>query len=105
MQTRDFNGRGYVLETAIHADFALVRAYQADTKGNVTFRRTANNYNEVIAKAAKNVVVEVRTLTNYNPVLKSGRLTKEEAIYSPICISKIFFYIEFTEVLLLLSSR
>lgn len=43
----------------MHADFALVRGYKADTNGNVIFRGTANNYNQIIAKAAKNVVVEV----------------------------------------------
>ena len=47
------------METAIHADFALVRGHKADTNGNVTFRKTATNFNPIIARAAKNVVVEV----------------------------------------------
>ncbi|XP_022669929.1 succinyl-CoA:3-ketoacid coenzyme A transferase 2, mitochondrial-like isoform X2 [Varroa jacobsoni] len=83
-ETRDFNGRGYVLETAIHADFALVRAYQADTKGNVTFRRTANNYNEVIAKAAKNVVVEVEE------IVEAGILEGEHIHLPSIYVNRIF---------------
>ncbi|OQR69099.1 succinyl-CoA:3-ketoacid-coenzyme A transferase 1 [Tropilaelaps mercedesae] len=83
-ESRDFNGRGYVLETAIHADFALVRAYKADTKGNVVFRRTANNYNQIIAKAAKNVVVEVED------IVEPGKLEGEHVHLSSIYVNRIY---------------
>jgi len=57
-ETRDFEGRTYVLERALHADFALVRAHRADPFGNVRFFRTARNFSEVMATAAKTTLVE-----------------------------------------------
>ncbi len=44
-ETREFNGRMYVMEEAITGDFALVKAWKADTRGNLVFRNTARNFN------------------------------------------------------------
>jgi 3-oxoacid CoA-transferase len=57
-----FNNKEYVLEESIVTDLAIVKAWKADTKGNVIFRYTANNFNEVCAKAAKITVVEVEEI-------------------------------------------
>ena len=58
-----FNGRPYVLEPAFpKADFALVKAWKADTYGNLIFRKTAANFNPMIATAGKITVVEVEEI-------------------------------------------
>lgn len=57
-ETREINGRHYVLEDSLTADFALVRAWKADTMGNLVFRKTAANFNPMMATAGKITVVE-----------------------------------------------
>ena len=59
-ETREIDGRAYVLEHALHADVALVEAWQADRWGNLTFRRTGRNFNPVMATAAKLTVVQTQ---------------------------------------------
>jgi acetate CoA/acetoacetate CoA-transferase alpha subunit len=54
----EVNGRAYLLETSLHADFALVQAFLADYLGNLTYALTARNFNPVIAMAATTVIVE-----------------------------------------------
>jgi len=61
-QTRDFDGKHYVLETALTADVALVKAWKADTSGNLVFRKTARNFNPVCAMAGRICVAEVEEL-------------------------------------------
>ena len=58
-ETRIIDGKGYVLETPIHADFALIKALKADTLGNLVYRKTARNFNQPMASAAKICVAEV----------------------------------------------
>lgn len=58
-ESREFGGREYLLETALTADFALLRAYKADTLGNVVYRGTSRNFNGVMATAARVTIVEV----------------------------------------------
>jgi len=55
----DVNGRGYLLETALAADFALVQAMMSDYQGNLVYALTARNFNPVIAMAAKTVIANV----------------------------------------------
>jgi 3-oxoacid CoA-transferase subunit A len=57
-ETKEFDGRRYLLERALHGDVALVRAATADHFGNVRFWRTARNFNPVMAMAAKLAIVE-----------------------------------------------
>lgn len=61
-ETREFDGRHYVPEKALHADVALVKAWKADTAGNLVFRRTARNFNPACARAGKVCVAEVEEL-------------------------------------------
>lgn len=61
-ETREFDGRHYVLETALVADVALVKAWQADAAGNLVFRKTARNFNPACAMAGKVCVAEVEQL-------------------------------------------
>ena len=58
-KTREFDGREYVMEMGITADFALLRAHVADTLGNVTYRGTSRNFNAVMATAARVTIIEV----------------------------------------------
>ncbi|RYV02042.1 succinyl-CoA--3-ketoacid-CoA transferase [Shewanella sp. OPT22] len=57
-ETREIDGRHYVLEPSLTSDFALVRAWKADTMGNLVFRKTAANFNPMMATAGKITVVE-----------------------------------------------
>lgn len=61
-QLQLFNGKPYILEEAITADFALVRAWKADEMGNLVFRKSARNFNPVMCKAAKCTIVEVEEI-------------------------------------------
>ncbi len=61
-EVRDFGGRPCVLEKAIQADFALVRAWKADRWGNLVYRKTARNFNPMMATAGKTVIAEVEEL-------------------------------------------
>ncbi|WP_417760116.1 CoA transferase subunit A [Shewanella sp.] len=61
-ETREFNGRHYVLEPALPADFALIKAWKADTMGNLIYRHTAANFNPVMATAGKITVAEVELI-------------------------------------------
>jgi 3-oxoacid CoA-transferase subunit A len=61
-ETRSFDGRHYVLELALSADFAFVKAWQGDSVGNLVYRRTARNFNPVMATAARFTIAEVEQL-------------------------------------------
>src|SRR3989441_5365399 len=61
-ETRTINGRGYVLEQPLRADFAFVKAYKGDWLGNLIYRRTARNFNPVMATAARVTIAEVEEL-------------------------------------------
>jgi 3-oxoacid CoA-transferase subunit A len=61
-ETREFEGRTYVMERALKADFALVKAWKGDTWGNLVYRKTARNFNPMMATAGKITVAEVEHL-------------------------------------------
>lgn len=61
-ETREFDGREYLLEHALKGDFAFVKAWKGDTHGNLIFRKTARNFNPLVAKAAKITIAEVEEL-------------------------------------------
>jgi acetate CoA/acetoacetate CoA-transferase alpha subunit len=61
-QKIDVDGRTYLLETALHADFALVQAFMSDYLGNLVYALTARNFNPVIAMAGKTVIAEVEQI-------------------------------------------
>src|SRR5262245_35758191 len=60
--TREFDGRMYVLERALDADFAFVKAWKGDKWGNLVYRKTARNFNPVMATAARVTIAEVEHL-------------------------------------------
>lgn len=59
---KDFNGETYIMETGLVADLSLVKAWKADTEGNLIFRKTARNFNPMMATAGKMCVVEVEEI-------------------------------------------
>lgn len=61
-ETREFNGKMYVLEKAFDADFAIVKAWKGDTEGNLLFKATARNFNPLMAMAGKITIAEVEEL-------------------------------------------
>lgn len=81
---REFNGELCLLETALHADFALIRAHKADGLGNLVYRRTARNFNPIMAAAATVTIVEVDELV---PV---GAIDPEVVVTPGIYVDRIY---------------
>jgi 3-oxoacid CoA-transferase subunit A len=75
-ELRTFDGREYVLERALGADFAFVKAYRADRLGNLVYRRTTRNFNPMMATAARTTIAEVED------IVETGTLDPE-AIVTP----------------------
>jgi 3-oxoacid CoA-transferase subunit A len=65
---REFDGRKYVLERAIRGDYALVKAWKADPFGNLVFRKTARNFNPMMAAAGKITIVEAEEIVDYGDI-------------------------------------
>jgi 3-oxoacid CoA-transferase subunit A len=83
-ETRDFDGRTYVMERALKADFAFVKAWKGDRWGNLIYRKTARNFNPMMATAAKITVAEVEHL------VEVGELAPD-LIHTPsIYVKRIF---------------
>ena len=61
-EVRNFDGRDYVMETGLVADLAIVKAWKADARGNLVFRKTARNFNPMMATAGKITIVEVEEI-------------------------------------------
>jgi 3-oxoacid CoA-transferase/3-oxoacid CoA-transferase subunit A len=83
-ETRDFDGRLYVLEPAIRGDYALVKAWKGDRFGNLVYRHTAMNFNPMIATAAKVTVAEVEEL------VEVGELDPDHIHTAGIYVNRIF---------------
>ena len=67
-ETRDFDGRMYVMEHALKADFAFVKAWKGDKWGNLVYRKTARNFNPMMATAAKITIAEVEYLVEVGEI-------------------------------------
>jgi len=82
-ETREINGKGYVLEYPIHADYALLKADRADRWGNLTYRKTARNFAPIMAAAAKCTVVQVRE------TVELGQLDPEHVVTPGIFVQRV----------------
>jgi len=67
-ETRAFDGHHYVMETALKADVSLVKAWKADTAGNLVFRKTARNFNPAVAMAGQLCIAEVEELVEIGSI-------------------------------------
>ena len=61
-ESREFNGKMHLMEKALTADFAIVKAWKGDAHGNLVFRYTANNFNSIMATAGKVTIAEVEEI-------------------------------------------
>ncbi|NRA12830.1 MAG: CoA transferase subunit A [Crocinitomicaceae bacterium] len=83
-EVREFNGKPHILESALTADFAIVKAWKGDTEGNLIFKATARNFNPMMAMAGKITVAEVEEL------LPAGSLDPNEIHTPGIFVQRIF---------------
>ncbi len=83
-EVREFDGRKYVMERWIRGDFALVKAWKGDKWGNLVFRKTARNFNPMIATAAKVTIAEVEEL------VEVGQLDPDRIHVPSIFVKRIF---------------
>ena len=82
-ETREIDGRMYVFESPIHADFALIKAEQGDRWGNLTYRKTARNFGPIMAMAAKVSIASV------HEVLDLGSIDPEHVITPGLFVQRI----------------
>lgn len=78
-----FEGRNYVLETALTGDFALIKGWKADKAGNLIFKKSARNFNPVMCKAAKISIVEVEE------IVEIGQLNPDQIHVPGIFVDRI----------------
>jgi 3-oxoacid CoA-transferase subunit A len=83
-EQRTFDGRAYLLETELKADFALVKAWKGDRLGNLVYRRTARNFNPMMATAARVTIAEVEHL------VEPGELDPDAIVTPGIYVKRIF---------------
>lgn len=83
-EVRDFNGKHYLMETALHADFAMVKAWKGDRFGNLVFRKTTRNFSTSMAKAGNITIAEVEEL------VEPGILDPDEIHVAGIYVHRIF---------------
>ncbi len=85
-ETRAFDGETYVMERGLFADLAIIHAWKADTEGNLVFRKTARNFNPVMATAAKTTVVEVEHL------VQAGEIDPDQIHTPGIFVQRLVHY-------------
>jgi 3-oxoacid CoA-transferase subunit A len=83
-ETRQFDGRTYLMERGLKADFAFVKAWKGDREGNLIYRKTARNFNPMMATAAKITIAEVEHLVN------TGELEGDQIHTPSIYVKRIF---------------
>ncbi|HVL57459.1 MAG TPA: CoA transferase subunit A [Burkholderiaceae bacterium] len=82
-ETREFDGKQYVMERSLTADIALVKAYKADKVGNLVYRRTARNFNPVCAMAGRITIVEVEQ------IVETGEIDPDDVHTPGIFVQRI----------------
>lgn len=82
-ETRDFDGKPYLLESWLRADFALIKAWKGDTHGNLIYRKTARNFNPMMATAARITIAEVEEL------VAPGQLYPDHIITPGVYVQRI----------------
>lgn len=83
-ETREFNGRTYLMERGLTADFAFIKAWKGDRQGNLVYRKTARNFNPMMATAARVTIAEVEHLVNI------GELEGDQIHTPSIYVKRIF---------------
>jgi 3-oxoacid CoA-transferase subunit A len=88
-ETRSFDGRVYLLERALHADFAFVKAWKGDAMGNLVYRKTARNFNPEMATAARVTIAEVEHL------VPAGAIPADEVHTPGIYVTRILLGVQY----------
>lgn len=83
-EVREFNGKKYLMEYALHADFAIVKAWKGDQYGNLVFRKTTRNFSTSMAKAGNITIAEVEEL------VEPGQLDPDEVHVASVYVHRIF---------------
>src|SRR3954447_19555131 len=83
-EIREFDGKKYLMEYALHADFALVKAWKGDTMGNLVFRKTTRNFSVPMAKAANITIAEVEEL------VQPGELDPDQVHVAGVYVHRIY---------------
>lgn len=83
-ELREFDGKMYLMEKAIHADFAIVKAWKGDKAGNLVFRKATRNFSTSMAKAGNITIVEVEHL------LEPGAIDPDEVDVAGVYVHRIF---------------
>jgi 3-oxoacid CoA-transferase subunit A len=83
-ETRQFDGRGYLMERALRADFAFVKAWKGDRWGNLVYRKTARNFNPMMATAARVTIAEVEEL------VEVGQISPDDVHTPSVYVKRIF---------------
>jgi 3-oxoacid CoA-transferase subunit A len=83
-ELRNFNGKDYLMEYALHADFAIVKAWKGDTMGNLVFKKTTRNFSTSMAKAGTITIAEVEEL------VEPGMLDPDDIHVAGIYVHRIF---------------
>jgi len=82
-ETRTINGKNYVLESPIHADFALIKAHHGDRWGNLVYRKTARNFGPIMAMAARVTIAQVAR------IVELGELDPEHIVTPGIFVQRV----------------
>ena len=93
-ETREFNGRHYVMETGLVADLSIVHAWKGDAEGNLVFRMTARNLNPVMATAGKVTVAEVENMVDIGEIDPDHIMTAGIYIDRVVKLDKVNKHIE-----------
>jgi len=88
-QTCDFNGKPYVMEQALRAEYALIKAWKGDKWGNLVFRKTARNFSPMMATAADVTICEVEQL------VEVGAIDPDQVHVPSIYVKRIFQGVEY----------
>ena len=83
-ETREFNGKMHLMELALHADFAIVKAWKGDTLGNLVFRKTTRNFSTSMAKAGDITIAEVEQL------VQPGEIDPDDVHVAGVYVHRIF---------------
>lgn len=83
-ESREFDGKMYLMEKALHADFALVKAWKGDTMGNLVFRKTTRNFSTSMAKAGNITIAEVEEL------VQPGEIDPDDVHVAGVYVHRIF---------------
>ncbi len=83
-ETREFNGKMYLMEHALHANFAIVKAWKGDTMGNLVFRKTTRNFSTSMAKAGDITIAEVEQL------VQPGEIDPDDVHVAGVYVHRIF---------------